>query len=225
MKPGNVFVVVLVFALVSGTRVCALEGKFWSSRGESGNGSEGSAPTEVTAKEVEWGEAIKGLRARVSTDKEEYAPGGDPEFTFSLENVGEERIACVLPSRDEKSDFPMLLTFSITRKGPDDGVRRVDGTSKHKGSRSFNPGSGEYAETKKGEVYSVSFKFSELVHGQKPIKLMPGEYTVKVTYFIRASTPKYGPAIPGVKKWAGHHLKTNEVKFVVRQGEGEEAGK
>ena len=189
--------------------------------GESQSGSGGETTPEVTAKAIEWGEAVEGLRVGLGVDGDAYGDEDDPEFRFMLQKTGDERIACVLPSSNPKSEFPQLLIFNVTVKTSDGQVRSVDAYVKSKGQTSMNPGSKEYAEAKKGEIHAGLLKFSRLVYNDKPVELVPGEYEVTVTYFIRASTPKYGPPIPGVTKWAGHHLKTNEVKFIVKQSSTE----
>jgi len=174
-------------------------------------------PSDDTGK---WGSPMEGLRSSLVTDKQVYPPGADPVFTFRLQSISEKPIAAVPPSRLATSQFSQLLEFIFCRFGQEDSRKWFDATVKYTGRGTLNPGAGEYALFPRNRVYTATFRLSELESSRKRVILEPGEHEVVVKYFIRGSTPFYdGRDFKGAIMWAGHHLKTNPVRFVVKKKE------
>jgi hypothetical protein len=179
--------------------------------------------TQPTTTQPAWGELAEGLRIGLSVDRATYRPGDDITFTVSLVNASDKKLACVLPSNDKDSDFPFLIEFGIKRlvHQPERDVTSGGGLrpKRTKVLRTTNPGANEYKLAPKGQVYSAGFEFNTIAIASGTSGGEYGDYEVRVGYFIRGSTPAYGPAqdekLRGAELWAGRYAYSGPVKFTV----------
>lgn len=164
-----------------------------------------------------WGPTLQGIRSSLKCDRACYKPGDVPIFTYRLQNTSETQIAAVLPSLSPKSEFPALIQFGAQRFDTDGSRIGGFGGSPKNEIRAMHPGRNEYALMPKEKIFSVDVRMTDL-DLKEPVKLESGRYEVTATYFIRATTPDYTMnRIERAIMWAGHHLKTNTVGFIVAQ--------
>lgn len=187
------------------------------------SGSDSTAKADVPEAEIAWGEMQEGLRLGISTDQKQYVPGTKVAMTVWLENASDEAVNCVLPSASETSDFPLLLAFGIKRTVHH---RELDYSKSGKffvaeppNPPKMHPGAGQFSPAHPGQRYAATFSVdtgtlaSAADHSDG---LQYGDYELRVSYFVRASTP-IGTDLntPNASRiLAGIHLYSGNTRFV-----------